>query len=216
MSLLQTIRVVLADDHAMIREALSQMLGTESDIHVVGQAAGGEELLRVAARQKATVVVLDYSMPGLDAGTIIRRLLADNAALRILVLTFHENIQYALSVIEAGAHGFVVKSAAAQELVEGIRTVARGETFISPHVSHRLVAHLGKRKQDRAGLEALSQREFEVLRLLGTGLSLKECAKQLDVSVSAASTYRARLMEKLNLQTTAELIRFALEHQIVG
>jgi DNA-binding NarL/FixJ family response regulator len=216
MNLLQTIRVVIADDHAMVREALGHLLEGESGICVAGLAAEGMEAVRLAAQHKPHVVVLDYAMPGSDAASIIRQLLDNNPTVKILVLTFHENIHYALSVIEAGAHGFVVKSSASAELVEAIYTVARGETFISPQISHRLVAHLRSRKQTRAGLEALSQREFEVLRLLGAGMSLKECAAQLDVSVSAASTYRARLMDKLNLQTTAEIIRYALENQIVG
>jgi DNA-binding NarL/FixJ family response regulator len=135
---------------------------------------------------------------------------------KVLVLTVHENIHYAVKVLESGAHGYVVKSAAVGELVEAIKAVSAGEIYISPKVSQRVIQHLRRPKKDRVGLEALSQREFELLRLLGAGMSLKECTHRLNISTSSASTYRTRLMEKLNLHTTAEVIRFALENDIVG
>ena len=135
---------------------------------------------------------------------------------KILILTVHENIHYAVKVLESGAHGYVVKSAAVAELVEAIHAVSAGEVYISPKVSQKVMQHLRRPKKDRVGLEALSQREFELLRLLGAGMSLKECAERLAISTSSASTYRARILEKLNLHSTAEVIRFALENDIVG
>src|SRR5262249_49036296 len=131
-------------------------------------------------------------------------------------LTVHENIHYCVKALECGADGYVVKSAAVAELVDAIRAVSGGEVYISPKVSQKVLQHLRQPKKDRIGLEALSQREFELLRFLGAGLSLKECANHLAISTSSASTYRSRLMEKLNLHSTAELIRFALENDIVG
>src|SRR5262249_37884304 len=131
-------------------------------------------------------------------------------------LTVHENIHYAVKVLESGAHGYVVKSAAAAELVEAIKIVSGGEVFISSKVSQGVLQHLRCPKKDRVGLDALSQREFDLLRVLGAGLSLKECVKHLHISTSSASTYRTRLMEKLNLHSTAAIIRFALENDIVG
>jgi DNA-binding NarL/FixJ family response regulator len=119
-------------------------------------------------------------------------------------------------VLEAGAQGFVLKSAAAQELLEAVSSVGQGEIYISPRVSQRVIHHLRRPRTQRVGLESLSQREFELLRVLGSGMSLKECAGHLNISISTASTYRARLMEKLNLHTTAEIIRFALENDVVG
>jgi DNA-binding NarL/FixJ family response regulator len=119
-------------------------------------------------------------------------------------------------VLEKGAHGYVVKSAAVEELVEAIQSVMQGEVYISPKVSQRVIQHLRRPKKDRVGLEALSQREFELLRVLGAGMSLKECARHLHISTSSASTYRSRLMDKLHLNTTAEVIRFALENDVVG
>jgi DNA-binding NarL/FixJ family response regulator len=152
--------------------------------------------------------VLDDSMPAMDAPVTIQALLRQHRQLRIVVLTVHESIHYAVRVLESGAHGYVVKSAAAQELVEAIRAAHRAEVYISPKVSQRVIQQLR--------VSALSPREFEMLRVLGSGMSLKECAGHLDITISTASTYRARLMEKLNLRSTAEIIRFALENEIVG
>jgi two-component system, NarL family, invasion response regulator UvrY len=199
-----------------VREALAQILQESGCIHVVGQASNGPEALEIAAGSRPDVMVLDYTMPGGDAGATIESLLALSPKLKVLVLTVHENIHYAVKVLESGAHGYVVKSAAVAELVEAIQAVSSGECYISPKVSQRVIQHLRRPRRDRVGLEALSQREFEVLCVLGAGMSLKECCRHLKISTSSASTYRARLMEKLNLQSTAALIRFALENDIVG
>ena len=210
------IRVVLADDHAMVREALAQILEESGCIKVVGQAADGPSAVETATRTRPDVLVLDYSMPGQGAPEILsslRQLLPD---LKVLVLTVHENIHYCVQALECGAHGYVVKSAAVGELVDAIKAVSDGEVYISPKVSQKVMQHLRRPKKDRVGLEALSQREFELLRLLGAGTSLKECADRLGISTSSASTYRARILEKLNLHSTAEVIRFALENDIVG
>ena len=209
-------RVVLADDHAMVREALAQILEESGSIRVVGQASDGAAAIEAAASAQPEVIVLDYSMPGLDAGAVIETLLSRWPQLKILVLTVHENIHYAVKVLESGAHGYVVKSAAVGELVEAIRAVSAGECYISPKVSQKVIQHLRRPRRDRVGLEALSPREFELLRVLGAGMSLKECCRHLNISTSSASTYRTRLMEKLNLHSTAEIIRFALENDIVG
>jgi len=210
------VRVVLADDHAMVREALAQILEESGCIKVVGQAADGPGAVEAATRARPDVLVLDYSMPGLGAPEILSSLGQLLPGLKVLVLTVHENIHYCVQALECGAHGYVVKSAAVGELVDAIKAVSAGEVYISPKVSQKVMQHLRRPKKDRVGLEALSQREFELLRLLGAGMSLKECAERLSISTSSASTYRARILEKLNLHSTAEVIRFALENDIVG
>jgi DNA-binding NarL/FixJ family response regulator len=210
------IRVVLADDHAMVREGLAQILRESGCIRVVGQAADGPGAVDAAVKAKPDVLVLDYSMPGLGAPEVLSSLLRLVPDLKVLVLTVHESIHYCVKALECGAHGYVVKSAAVGELVDAIKAVSAGEVYISSKVSQKVIQQLRRPKKDRVGLEALSQREFELLRVLGAGVSLKECAERLNISVSSASTYRARLMEKLNLHTTAEVIRFALENDIVG
>ena len=211
-----SIRVVLADDHAMVREALAQILEESGFIQVVGQGADGLQALDLVASAEPDVIVLDYSMPKLDTPAAIGTLLRRRPRLKVLVLTVHENIHYAVKVLECGAHGYVVKSAAVAELVEAIKAVSAGEIYISPKLSQRVIQHLRRPKKDRVGLEALSQREFDLLRVLGAGMSLKECARHLNISTSSASTYRTRLMDKLNLHSTAQVIRFALENDIVG
>jgi DNA-binding NarL/FixJ family response regulator len=216
MSVRRDIRVVLADDHAMVREALAQILEESGCIRVVGQAADGPGAVAEVTKVRPEVLVLDYSMPGLDAPEVLSSLHRILPDLKVLVLTVHENIHYAVKALECGAHGYVVKSAAVAELVDAIQAVSTGEIYISPKVSQKVIQHLRRPKKDRVGLEALSQREFELLRVLGAGMSLKECADRLGISTSSASTYRARLMEKLHLHSTAEVIRFALENDIVG
>lgn len=208
--------VVLADDHAMVRESLARVLEDSGAVVVKGHACDGRELISVVQAESPDCVVLDYSMPHLDAPHAIEKLLARHPQLKILVLTVHENVHYAVRALEAGAHGYMIKSAAVDELMDAIHSVSQGGIYISPQVSQEVWLQLRRPKRKRMGLESLSQREFDVLRILGTGVSLQECAEQMKVSTSTVSTYRSRILEKLNLTTTAELIRFAIENQVVG
>jgi len=210
------IRVVLADDHAMVREALARILEESGRIDVVAQANDGAEAIEAVRAHEPAVVVLDYSLRSEDAPSVIERLFRLAPKIKILVLTVHENIHYAVRVLETGAHGYLIKSAAVEELVQAIETVHQGRIYVSPAVSDEVLQHLRRPKRDRIGLDSLSKREFDLLRLLGSGASLQQCAKQMNVSTSTASTYRTRVMEKLNLTSTAELIRFALEHDIAS
>ena len=212
----QRIAVVLADDHAMVRQSLASVLEDSGRIRVVGQASDGMEVVEVAKTKKPDFVVLDYSMPKMDAPRVIELLLRDKPTIKVLVLTVHENIHYAVKALESGAHGYLIKSAAVEELVQAIETIHAGQLYVSPKVSQEVLLQLRRPKKTRTGLEALSQREFDLLRLLGSGNSLQQCAAQMKVSTSTASTYRARVMEKLNLTGTADLIRFALENNVVG
>ncbi len=210
------IRVVLADDHSMVREALARTLEDGGAITVVGQASDGFEVLGIVESTDPEIVVLDYSMPNLDAPGVVETLLRKDSSIKILVLTVHENIHYAMRVLESGAHGYLIKSAAVEELVAAIQIVQSGGIYISPKVSPEVLRQMRTPKRQRVGLEALSQREFDLLRILGAGKSLQQCAKEMKVSTSTASTYRSRVIEKLKLESTAELIRFALEHDVVG
>ncbi len=211
---LDPIRVVLADDHAMVRESLARVLDASGTIRVEGQAGTGREIVPVVREHQPQCLVMDYSMPDHDASGVIRQLIEDFPLLRILVLTVHENVHYAVRTIQAGAHGYLIKSAAVDELVEAIRTVHEGDVYISRKISADVWSRLRHAGERRNGLDALSAREFEVLRAIGSGLTIQHCARRLEISVSTVSTYRARLLEKLNLATTAELIRFAIENGI--
>lgn len=217
MSALSTpIRVVLADDHEMVREALARILEESGRITVVAQASNAGQVLDAVRARQPEVIVLDYSMPNEAAPVVIERLVRSSPWAKILVLTIHENIHYAVRVLEAGAHGYLIKSAAVDELVRGIESVYQGDIYISPRVASEVLQHLRRPKRERVGLGSLSQREFDLLRLIGAGKTLQQCAKQMKISTSTASTYRGRIMQKLNLASTAELVRFALENDVVG
>lgn len=207
-------RVVLADDHQMIREALARILEEQQGIAVVAQARSGAETIDAVRQSQPEVIVLDYSMPKPHGPELIERLLQICPDLKILVLTVHENIHYAVRVLESGAHGYLIKSAAVDELVEAINTVRQGRVYLSSAVSQEVLQHLRQPRRERVGLDALSPREFAFLRLLASGLTLQECSSEMVISTSTASTYRTRVMEKLKVKNTAELIRFALEHGI--
>jgi DNA-binding NarL/FixJ family response regulator len=209
------IRVVLADDHTMVREALARILEASGEIAVVAQASDGTQTLEAVAKTSPDVVVLDYSMPKHDATHVIAKLLRSRPTIKILVLTVHESIHYAVRVLESGAHGYLIKSAAVDELVDAITAVRHGRIYLSSQMSQEVIEHMRRPKRERVGVEALSQREFDFLRIFGAGKSLQQCAREMKIGTSTASTYRARIMEKLNLQSTAELIRFALEHDLV-
>lgn len=211
---LNRISVVLADDHTMVRESLARVLEDSGRVDVKGQASDGRELLDVVQRERPDFVVLDYSMPELDGPRAIEALLKKHKHLKLLVLTVHENVHYAVRALEAGAHGYMIKSAAVDELVAAIDSVWSGDSYVSPKVSQEVWALMRRPKRDREGMEALSSREFDALRILGSGKSLQDCSREMDVSVSTVSTYRARILEKLNLTNTAELIRYAVENNV--
>lgn len=212
----QAIRVVLADDHAMVREGLAQILEDSEGIVVVGQAGNGRDAVMMAKTNKADVVVLDYTMPEMDGVAATLELRSSCPNTKVLLLTVHENVYYALKALEAGAHGFILKAAAVEELVQGIHSVSRGKVYVSAPISEKIAENVRRSKQNRSGLNALSQREFELMRLLAAGMKLQDCAKAMKVTNSTVSTYRSRLMEKLGLESTAEIIRFALENGILG
>lgn len=209
------IRVVLIDDHEMVREALARILEVSGRITIVAQASSGTQAIALAQSAKPEVMVLDYTLPDQDAPTVIEELNRVAPDVKVLVLTVHENIQYAVRVLETGAFGYLIKSAAFDELVEAIGKVRNEEVYLSSKISSEVLRHMRCPKRERVGIDALSQREFDLLQLLGSGKSLQECAVQMEVTTSTASTYRGRIMEKLNLTSTASVIRYAIEHELV-
>lgn len=213
---MEKIRVVLADDHAMVREGLRRILEELDDISVVGQADNGLAAVSLAQQSEPDVVILDYTMPKLDAIGATERIRSLLPKTKILILTVHDNIQFAVRVLEAGAHGFLLKEEAADELIAAVRGVNAGKTPVSPKIMEKIVTRLRRGKKARIGLDSLSAREFELLGHLGCGKNIRESARRMCVSESTASTYRRRLLEKLGLKTTGELIRFALENGLVG
>jgi len=210
------IRVGLVDDHAMVREALASVLEDDRGIEVVAQGESTHDAVQIIREHEPDVLLLDYNLPGGGALPALEGLARNATRTRVLILTVHASIHYAVRVLEAGAQGFMVKSSAVEELLDAIRAVHAGDIYITPTFSQRVIDELRQPKTDRVGVASLSMREFELLRFLGSGMGLKQAAQHLCISVSTASTYRARVMKKLNLSSTAELIRFALENDLVS
>jgi DNA-binding NarL/FixJ family response regulator len=206
------IRILLADDHAMLRGGLRALLNLEPDMEVVGEAATGEEAVERARLARPDVVVMDLDMPGAGGLEGTRQIVALELGIRVLVLTSQAEDEYLLPVLEAGGSGFVHKTKADQDLISAIRTVSRDEVFLYPSATRLLLR--GYRNAESKGevnpLEALSDREQEVLGLTAEGFSSAEIGKKLFLSPKTVDTYRARLMQKLGLSHRSELVRFAL------
>lgn len=216
MNPLKPIRIVLADDHSMVRESLARVLNSSGEISVVGQVGDGQQLREVVRAENPDCLVMDYSMPHHDPIDTIKELTREFRLLRILMLTVHENVHYAVRTIQAGARGYLIKSAAVEELVDAIKTLVEGDIYLSKKISSKVWSQLWQNNDKPTGIESLSPREFEVFQMIGSGASLQECARKLDVSVSTVSTYRGRILEKLNLTNTSEIIRLAIESNTVG
>ncbi len=203
-------RIVLADDHKIVRDGLKRILAAVPEFEVAAEAADGDELLKLAKAADYDVAVVDMSMPGLSGLALIKRLKTEKPKLRILVLSMHGESQYAARVLKAGASGYLNKDSAAEQLVGALRKVAAGGVHIGEAAAASLVA------AEKSPHEALSDREFEVLRLLVDGLGPTEIGERLHLSVKTVSTHKTRILEKLSLGSTAELVRYALEHKLVG
>jgi DNA-binding NarL/FixJ family response regulator len=204
------IRVLVADDHSIVRDGLKRILAATTDIQAAGEAASGDEALALVKANDYDVVMLDMSMPGLAGIDLIKRLKAEKPKLRILVLSMHGESQYAARVLKAGAAGYLNKDSAADVLLGVLRKIAAGGVHIGEAAAAALL-----QAGEKPPHEALSDREFEVMRLLVEGLGPTEIGERLHLSVKTVSTHKTRILEKLNLGSTAELVRYALEHRLV-
>ncbi len=208
------IRVVIADDHTIVREGLKQLLLAASDLEVAGEARDGNEVLERVRGSDFDVLLLDMSMPGRSGMELIRQVKGEKPKLRVLVLSMHAEHQYAVRAIKAGASGYLTKDSASRELVSAIRKVAGGGAFISAEVAEALA--LGAMPQAEGPPHtSLSDREYQVFRLLVSGKSVSDIAAELNLSAKTVSTHKARLMEKMALNNQAELIRYAIKHRLV-
>lgn len=213
------IRIVLADDHAVLRAGLRALLNNEPDIEVVGEAGDGEEALREVAEKAPELIVLDLMMPKVKGLDIIEQLSTQYPATRVLVLTMHADMQYIRHVMKAGGAGYVLKSNADTDLIQAIREIASGKSYLTPEATQILLADY--RQQNAAeeteptGLDLLSEREREVLVMTALGYSSREIGELLFISPKSADTYRQRMMEKLQLESRAELVQFALKHGLL-
>ncbi|HEV8095230.1 MAG TPA: response regulator transcription factor [Burkholderiales bacterium] len=206
------IRILLADDHALVREGLRRILTAAADIEVAAEAADGDEVLALVRRSEFDLALLDLSMPGLSGLALIKRLKLEKPRLRILVLSMHGESQYAARALKAGASGYLTKDSAAAQLLGAIRKIAAGGVQISEAAAAQLIG-TGATGESLPHA-ALSDREYEVLRHIVAGRTITDIADVLNLSVKTVSTHKARILQKLNLAGTAELVRYAIEHHL--
>lgn len=202
--------MLVADDHMIARTGIRHVLESEADFEVVGEAASGTEALALVLELHPDVVVLDISMPGVTGLEVAARLRRSSPDTRILILSMHDQAEYVLESVRAGAHGYLLKDTAATELREAIRAVCQGESYFSPPVATRLTAAVRNDQATQSGLDQLTGREREVLLGIAQGRTNKEIASKLGISHRTVETHRESLMRKLQLRTVAELTRFAL------
>lgn len=204
------IRVLVADDHSIMRDGLKRILAATPDLHVAGEAASGDEALAAVKANDYDVVMLDMSMPGLSGIDLIKRLKLEKPKLKILVLSMHVESQYAARALKAGAAGYLSKDSVAEVLLGALRKIASGGVHIGDAAAASLL-----QAGDKPPHESLSDREFEVMRLLVEGLGPTEIGERLHLSVKTVSTHKTRILDKLNLRSTAELVRYAMEHRLL-
>ena len=206
------IRVLLADDHAIVREGLKSLVNAQPGMEVVGEAADGPTAVTLTDELDPDVVVVDVSMPGLTGAEVTARLRDRQPERKVLVLTVHEDKAYLRLLLEAGAAGYVLKRAAAAELVQAIRSVADGRTYLDPSLAGSVVDSFVRPSVEREPDAAeLSEREAEVMRLIVRGYSNKEIAAQLKVSIKTVETYKTRSMEKLHIRSRVDIVRYAVK-----
>ncbi len=207
------IRILLADDHALVRQGLRFILEAQDDMEIVGQAGNGNEAVEMAEKLKPDVVVMDVAMPGLNGVEATRRLSGSLPRTRVLALSMHKDSVYVREILRAGARGYLLKDSGDADLVAAVRAVAKGEGYISPAVSDAVLSDYRKHVTDP--LDLLTSREREVLQLIAEGKTNKEIATDLNLSVYTVEAHRGRIMEKLNLHSTGELVRFALRNGLI-
>ncbi len=205
------IRIVIADDHAIVREGLKRIVSEIADMQVVGEAADGTEVMQRVRELDFDIIVQDLSMPGRSGMELIKLVRAEKPKLRILVLSMHQELQYAVRAIKSGASGYLTKESAPAQLEQAIRKIAGGGAYVTPEVAEQLA--LGAMPGSTANPhESLSDREFEVFRMLAAGASVTDIATRLKLSVKTVSTHKANLMHKMGLQNASELVRYAIKH----
>ncbi len=215
------IRVLIADDHTLVRQGIRMLIEAQPDLQVVGEASDGAEVVRLARELVPDLVVMDIAMPVMDGLEATRAIKQDQPDVKILVLTMHEGEDYFFKILSAGAAGYVLKRAAASDLIAAVHAVARGEIFLYPVIAKKLVADYLSRVQSnehgaRASYDGLTAREREVLTLVAEGLSNREISERLTVSLSTVQTHYAHIVEKLNLHNRAELVKYAMRHGLIN
>ena len=207
------IRVIIVDDHPVVRRGLKQIIAAEQDMQVVGEGENAREALRVIREVACDAVILDITLPDTSGLDVLSRVKSERPTLPVLIMSIHEEEQYALRVLKAGASGYLMKESVPEELIKAIRKITAGGKYISPSFSETLIP--GQGATGKPLHEKLSGREFQIMCLIASGKSLKEIGDALCISGKTVSSYRSRILEKMSMSTNADLTRYALEHHLV-
>ena len=208
------IKILVADDHAIVREGLKQIVADTSDMVVAGEAVDGPEVLTLVRKEAWDLILLDISMPGRGGIDILKDLKIEKPKLPVLVLSMHPEEQYAIRALKAGADGYLTKESAPEELIEAIRKVSRGGKYISATLAESLASHVGT-NAEKPLHETLSDREYQVMLMIASGKTVTEIASELSLSVKTISTNRVRALRKMGMKTNAELTYYAIKHGLV-
>ncbi len=208
------LKIIIADDHAIVRSGLRHIVLEEYGDAQVSEAGDSNEVLRLVRAETFDVVVLDITMPSRDGLEVLKELRRDFPKLPVLILSMHPEERFAVRALKSGASGYLTKNTAPDELCEALRKVLRGGKYVSPALAELLADSIGQ-VEEQTSAERLSDREYQVLRLIASGKTIGEIAEQLSLSVNTISTYRTRILEKMNIKTNAELTRYAIEHGLV-
>jgi two-component system response regulator NreC len=211
------VRVLIVDDHSIVREGVRMILSGQDDFDVVGEASNGREGVEIALRMKPDVVVMDISMPDMNGIEATAKIRAEMPDIEVLGLTMHEEDSYVFEMLKAGAAGYVLKRAASEDLVNAVRAAHQGHAFLYPSVAKMVVQDFLQRAttQDRQNLDGLTAREREVLTLIAEGMTNQQIAGKLYISIKTVQTHRAHIMEKLNLHDRTELVRYAIRKGLI-
>ncbi len=209
------IEVLLADDHSIVRAGLRRIIDETVGMAVTAEAANGRQALQMAEETHPDVAVIDISMPDLDGLEVTTQLQLSFPKLPVIILTMHEEEQYVIRAIEAGAMGYITKRSAPEKLVDAIRKVHAGGRYLTPEATEALALRVARGEQGRSPLDLLSKRELQVLRRLALGRTNREIASAYGISIKTVDTYRSRLLKKLNLRNNADLSRFAIQHHLI-
>ena len=210
------IRVLLVDDHTILREGLRSLLSLQEDIQVVGEAGDGQTALNLIAQLKPDIVVMDIAMPGMDGLEATRRIKKDFPETRVLILTQHDNREYVFSLLQAGAVGYILKKSGGAEVINAIRSTFSEGAFLPPGIAREVMDRYVQRPQAETGRPHLTDREKEVLRLIAEGKSNKEIAEQLFLSVKTVMVHRTNIMEKLDIHSRTELVKYAIRQGLIS
>ncbi|HZW14153.1 MAG TPA: response regulator transcription factor [Noviherbaspirillum sp.] len=211
----ETIRILIADDHAIVREGLKQILADTRDIVVAGDAENGNDAIKLARGAEAEVLLLDISMPDKSGIEVLKQIKKETPKLAVLVLSMHREDQYAIRSLKAGAAGYLNKQSAPAELVDAIRQVASGRKYISPALAQELANQVGDENREVPPHETLSDREYQTLVMIASGKTVSDIAAELTLSVKTISMYRSRLLQKMKLRHNAELTHYAIKNNLV-